>query len=103
MIDLASPHLETVKRILAHHIPECDVWLFGSRTTGTAKPHSDLDLVLVTPQPLTTLRMADLRAAFEESALPIKVDLVDWSLISPEFREVIKQQAVVIQNGRFIP
>lgn len=100
MIDLAAAHLETVKQILAHHVPEYDVWLFGSRATGKAKQHSDLDLVLVTRKPLPTLQMANLRTAFEESDLPIRVDLVDWSLISPEFREVIQKQYAVIQKGR---
>ena len=99
MIDLPPDHLETVTQILAQHIPQCDVWLFGSRATGQAKPHSDLDLAIITHQPLTASRMAALRLAFEDSHLPIKVDLVDWTLISDEFREVIKNQFVVLQKG----
>ena len=47
MIDLNPNHLATVQRILAEHVPECEVRAFGSRATWTAKDYSDIDLAIV--------------------------------------------------------
>lgn len=41
MIDLPPHHLTTVQRILAEHLPDCEVRAFGSRVTGKARKHSD--------------------------------------------------------------
>lgn len=47
MIDLSPNHLATVKAVLAEHVPECELWVFGSRATWTDKDYSDLDLAIV--------------------------------------------------------
>ncbi|MFZ4859254.1 MAG: nucleotidyltransferase family protein [Desulfuromonadaceae bacterium] len=88
-----------VCRILSQCIPEYTVWAFGSRVTGNVKPYSDLDLVVLTDQPLKLECMASLKDAFDESDLPIRVDVVDWAATSAAFREIIEQNYVVIQQG----
>ena len=88
-----------VCRILSQCIPEYTVWAFGSRVTGNVKPYSDLDLVILTEQPLTLQSMASIMDAFDESDLSIRVDVVDWAAASLSFRELIKQNYVVIQQG----
>ncbi len=98
MIDLAPDQLETVKRILAAHARDAEVRAFGSRVTWTAKDYSDLDLVLVGERKLTLAEMSGLREAFEESDLPMRVDVLDWHAISPEFRAMIEQAYEVIQK-----
>ena len=69
--------------------PEHSVWAFGSRVKGTTKPYSDLDLVIITNTPLNLQTHADLVDAFSESDLPWRVDLVDWSLTSEKFKQII--------------
>ena len=51
MIDASPSQLDTVTRILAGHVPECEVRVFGSRATWTAKDYSDLDLAVVGSAP----------------------------------------------------
>ncbi|MBI2066978.1 MAG: nucleotidyltransferase domain-containing protein [Deltaproteobacteria bacterium] len=99
MIDLPPHHLTTVRRILADTIPGYEVRVFGSRVTGTAKPHSDLDLAVVADHPLDLKTLSRLREAFEESDLPIRVDLVEWNSISDEFRKVIEESYEIILEG----
>ena len=41
-----------------------------------------------------------LKEAFQESDLPIRVDLVDWHRISPEFRTVIEGAFEVLRQGK---
>lgn len=63
-------HLQTVKEILRRHVPDREVWLFGSRATGTAKKFSDLDLAIIGSTPLTLSQLAQLENDFDESELP---------------------------------
>jgi predicted nucleotidyltransferase len=96
-LDISSEHLAIVQQILRQLVPSCEVWAFGSRVKGAAKAFSDLDLVIMSQQPLSLALMASLHDAFSESDLPWKVDIVDWSTTSPEFRSVIDQQKVKVQ------
>jgi type I restriction enzyme S subunit len=41
-----------VRRILQKHVPGYEVWAFGSRAKWTAKPYSDLDLVIISDRAL---------------------------------------------------
>jgi predicted nucleotidyltransferase len=94
-----SPHDQSeLRRILAQHLSSYTVWAFGSRVAGTAKPFSDLDLVIVTEQPLTLKSMATIKDAFDESDMTIRVDVVDWAATSIAFRKIIEQHYVVIQG-----
>lgn len=99
MIDLRPDHLETVKRILAAHVPECEARAFGSRVTWTAKDYSDLDLVVVGKERLNPECLSRLTEALENSDLPIRVDVLDWHAISEKFRKVIEKQFEVVRKG----
>ncbi|MDO4693875.1 MAG: nucleotidyltransferase domain-containing protein [Eikenella sp.] len=97
---LSPEQLALVRQILQRHVPQYAVWAFGSRSKGTAKPYSDLDLaVITTDQPLPLSVHADLADAFSESDLPWKVDLVDWQLIGNDFRREVAKHYVVLQAG----
>ncbi|MDE0528195.1 MAG: restriction endonuclease subunit S [Truepera sp.] len=96
MIDLNPNHLGTVKAILAEHVPECEVRAFGSRATWTAKDYSDLDLAILGKGPLDWTTLGRLKEAFEESDLPMRVDVLDWHTISGGFREVIEREHLVL-------
>lgn len=98
-IDL-NPHDWTeVKRILERYVPQYDVWVFGSRATWTAKAYSDLDLVIITDTRLPLATLADLKAAFDESDLSVKVDIVDWATTGEAFREIIRKTAIVVRDA----
>lgn len=100
MIDISPVHLETVKRILGEHVPDCEVRAFGSRVTWTAKDHSDLDLAVVGAGTLDADTLRLLKEAFEESDLPFRVDVIDWHAISENFRKVVEKKFEVIQKGK---
>ena len=96
-IDLAPDDRADVARILREQVPGIEVWAFGSRARHTAKPYSDLDLALITRQPMSLHQLAGIADAFATSDLPIRVDVVDWASISESFRQRIAQDAVVVQ------
>ena len=65
---------------------------------GLAKDYSDLDLAIVGGGPLDWRTLSRLKEAFEESDLPMRVDVLDWHSISESFRDVIEQGYVVVQE-----
>ncbi|WP_051149715.1 nucleotidyltransferase family protein [Methylohalobius crimeensis] len=97
-IDLHPEHRHIVDAILRRHIPQYEVWAFGSRVSGQAKPYSDLDLVVVGDRPLPLAVRAALSEAFSDSDLPFKIDIVDWATTSESFRRIIEREKQVIQR-----
>lgn len=100
MIRLTAIERKIVLSILQQYVPEYEVWAFGSRVKGNAKPYSDLDLAVITKQPLSLETHANLVDAFSESDLPWKVDIVDWAATSENFKHIIQQQFEVLQPSK---
>ena len=99
-IDIHPDHWKIVQRILQEHVPDLEVWAFGSRAKGSAKEFSDLDLVVITDEPLPLDISAALNKAFPESDLPWKVDVVDWTSVGDGFKQVIERDKVVVKEKR---
>ena len=89
MIELEPRYLKLVRELLARHLGEAEVFAFGSRVMGRSRRYSDLDLVVRAKGALDLDRLGELRAAFSESDLPIKVDVLDWAGIDDSFRKQI--------------
>ena len=100
-IDIRPADLATVRRILREHVPALEVRAFGSRVAWNARETSDLDLALMTDEPLSMDLTARLRAAFTDSNLPFRVDIVDWATASERFRQRILADHVVLVETEF--
>jgi type I restriction enzyme S subunit len=98
-IDVRPDHWRIVRDILRRHVPDHEVWAFGSRTGGRAKPYSDLDLAVIGDRPLPLEVSAALAEDFSESDLPWKVDIVDWATTGESFRKIIRDSRVVVQRA----
>lgn len=91
LIDIRPDLLKIIQDILVEHVPECDVFVFGSRAKWTAQDTSDLDLCVKGSEALSLKTLAALRDAFSLSRIPYKVDVVDWHRISDSFRQAIQE------------
>jgi predicted nucleotidyltransferase len=69
LLDILAPYAERIER----------VGLFGSRATGTARPNSDIDMVF--HGDIDEALVDRLWTLFDESNLPIKVDVLGYDLI----------------------
>ena len=98
LLDVRPDHLQIVQAILQKHVPDREVWAFGSRAKWVAKEYSDLDLCIVSEKPISFTTLGLLTEAFEESDLPYKVDVVDWAITSESFRKIIEKDKVVVQK-----
>jgi predicted nucleotidyltransferase len=97
-IAITPEQWEIVAAILQKHIPNRTIWIFGSRAKHQAKPYSDLDIAVIGDTPLSIDLLAAMTEDFTESALPFKVDLVDWASVSVAFRGIIESHKVVVQT-----
>ncbi len=98
LLDVRVDHLKIVQDILKKHVPEREVWAFGSRAKWLAKEYSDLDLCILGETPLSFRTLGLLEEAFEDSDLPYTVDVVDWATTSESFRKIIKRDRVLVQK-----
>ena len=94
-IDITAEQRETVLALLQRHLPNTTAWVYGSRAKWTARPQSDLDMVVFATREQHG-RVSDLREAFEESNLPFRVDLFVWDEVPEQFRKQIEAEHVVL-------
>ena len=99
MIDLSESHLATIRRIMREYAPDCEVRAFGSRVTGGARAYSDLDLAIIGDAPLGLVSLGLIREAFEESDIPIRVDVIGWHDTSESFRKIIESDCVPLAES----
>ena len=97
-LQLSEEQRAMVQALLARHLPGTEVWAYGSRAHGAAKPWSDLDLVAFA-SPAQQNAVAELREAFAESDLPFRVDLFVWDEIPETFRKNIRKAHRVLIKG----
>jgi predicted nucleotidyltransferase len=104
-LDLPDEYLEPIRKLLRTHVPHVEVWAYGSRVRGGGHEASDLDLVLRDPaaQGAEVAGLAEIKEAFIESDLPIRVDIVDWARLPEAFRREIERAHVVIQVATLGP
>lgn len=95
-LEISPAHWAIVAEILERHLPRRTIWAFGSRARFAAKPYSDLDFAVMGDSPLSLSELAALEHDFTESALPFKVDIVDWATAGEPFRDIIRQTHVVV-------
>jgi hypothetical protein len=53
-------------------------------------------LHLLPPQPLSLRNLSQLKASFEDSDIPICIDLVDWQQADPSFKSAVTAQGMVV-------
>ena len=100
-LDLPAKDLTLLQALLRQHVPDAQVWAYGSRVSGGAHECSDLDLVLRIPGNLSerVSGMMALKEAVQDSALPILVDIHDWAQLPTDFHHAIKHAYIELQAG----
>jgi predicted nucleotidyltransferase len=97
---ITTAQWQLLMTIIDAHIPNAEVWAFGSRVKGTNHRGSDLDVVFISPPILSLAQMAHLREALSESDLPWAVDIVEWGRCSATFRAIIQAQYQIIMPNQ---
>ncbi len=94
-IDISETQRESLLALFQQHLPGVTVWAYGSRVKGTARPNSDLDLV-VFATPAMRPQISELKDALDESSIPFRVDLHVWDEVPEPFHEIIRSEYAVL-------
>ena len=100
-LDMPSRHRRTLEALFRRHLPEVEVWAYGSRVNGRCHAGSDLDLVMRTPDQakIPTEQLAAFADAVRESTIPFLVEARDWARLPAQFRREIEERRVVLTTG----
>ncbi len=91
---LSQRDIQTIHELFKLHAPVKRVFIFGSRATGRFKTGSDIDLAIMN-EGVPEITLSELLSEFEESTLPYRVDLVDFTkLTHPDFIKHIHEFGV---------
>lgn len=80
--------------IIRNAIPDCKIYLFGSRARKTHRPGADIDIALDAGQPICMDILLTLYGEIEETTIPVNVDLVDMHNISDDMLAQIQAEKI---------
>ena len=97
-LHLAARHRAMLEALLKEHLPEVEVWAYGSRVNGQSHDGSDLDLVLRGPglAKIDISRLVDFEDALQDSTIPFLVEARDWARLPERFHQEIERNHIVI-------
>ena len=97
-LHLLPRHRLVLKALLRKHLPDVEVWAYGSRVNGRSHDGSDLDLALRGPGlneiPINSL--VEFEDAVRESNIPFLVEARDWTSLPERFHQEIVRDYVVL-------
>lgn len=93
---LAPEDWEALRTILRRYAPDAEFLAYGSRVNGSAHAGSDLDVAVRNPREpeRQTPALSALRAALDDSDIPILIDVHDWALLPENFRREIDRSCI---------
>lgn len=96
MVDLNKLKTD-ILRIIGKYLDlsNCQIFFFGSRVTGGGNERSDIDIGLESSEPISLEIMAQIREEIDNLPILYKIDIVDFSAVSEQFRLVAKQKIEV--------
>jgi predicted nucleotidyltransferase len=89
-------YLDIIKNIVLSNIDRSEhfVFLFGSRARGSKKKSADVDIGIMGKKPIGKIYYKIINE-IEESIVPYKVDVIDFSLVDQNFKRITMEKIVV--------
>jgi predicted nucleotidyltransferase len=89
---------EAIKRSVLQALAnaDADIFLFGSQAAGKVHEKSDYDIGYFVDEKIPLQVLMELEEKLEEMPIPARVDLVDFTVLSPEFIRIALQGGVKI-------
>ena len=97
-LELRSRHRRTLEALLREHLPDVEVWAYGSRVNGRCHGGSDLDLVMRGRglEKISAEQLAGFAEAVRESTIPFLVEARDWARLPAAFQRQIEESNVAL-------
>ena len=100
-LHLLPKHRWALEALLRKHLPDVEVWAYGSRVNGRSHDGSDLDLVLrgLALKEIPSGQLGDFEEAVRESNIPFLIEARDWARLPERFHREIERDHVVLLEG----
>lgn len=89
---------EKIKRIVKSNlkIPHYKVFIFGSRANGKATNRSDYDIGIEAEEKISALTLGQIGEELNNLPILQKIDVVDFSTVGKEFKNIALQKIEVV-------
>ena len=97
-LHLSASHRRVLEGLLHEHLPDVEVWAYGSRVNGRCHDGSDLDLVMRGPrlEKIPAEQLARFADAVRDSTIPFLVEARDWARVPERFRREMEARHMTI-------
>ncbi len=97
-LHLLPRHRLVLEALLRKHLPDVEVWAYGSRVNERSHDGSDLDFALRGPglNEIPINFLVDFEDAVRESNIPFLVEARDWTALPERFHQEIARNYVVL-------
>ena len=84
--------------IFYKYIPNCTIYLFGSRAIGKERSGSDVDIAIDAGKKIPHDIILKILIDIDETTIPMKVDLVDLYNVSEDFKKEVLSEGIIWKN-----
>ena len=88
-LELADKYVDFIKKTIFSVLPDVEIYIYGSRVQGKAREYSDVDIAL--KGNIVFNDLLKVKALFEDSTFPYKVDVVDLNTLPEKFLNIIEK------------
>ena len=96
MKGVSEEELKIIESIIASYKTKYDFFAYGSRVKGNFRELSDLDIMIMGNNPININDIEELKEKFDNSKLPYIVNFVDFSSLTENFYNMIKNDLIKI-------
>lgn len=84
--------------IIHKHVPQCTIYLFGSRAINKEYAGSDIDIALDAGKTIDNKKLLAIQLDFDETTIPMELDLVDLQTVSQELKNDVLREGIKWTN-----
>lgn len=84
--------------IIYAHLPDCKIYLFGSRARGTHQEGADIDLALDCKSAIDLTVLFKIYDDIEQTTIPLTIDLVDVFSASQTLKNEVEKEGILWKN-----
>lgn len=95
---LENKYKKNLLDIINKKVPNCKVYLFGSRARTDYQSGSDIDLAIESDRDLSLSDILDIKILIDQTEIPVFVDVVDLRTASDKLKEEIKKEGILWQK-----
>lgn len=100
-LKLPPPVKDAIDLLAGALTDDCDIFIFGSRAAGKEMSTSDWDIGFFQKGQIELYELLLLKQRVRDCAWPYRIDVVDFSRVTDEFKELAMKSVFYIKKGSY--